>query len=256
MILDEIKEAYVRDLIQKNKRVDGRGLLDYRSISVQKNVLPNAEGSALAYVGDTKVLAGVKFGVMEPFADRPDEGVVMVGSEFSPVAHPEFQAGPPDERSIELARVVDRGIRSAGVVDVASLAQSNGKVLGVFIDLYTIDHSGNLIDAAALAAMAALTTARVPQYENEKIMKTDSDKPLKLANTVLTTSFEKIGDKILVDANNEEEVASDGRITIATADPELMCAAQKSGSAGFSQKELDYVIDLAMQKRRELKQFI
>ncbi len=256
MILDEIKEAYVRDLIQKNKRIDGRGLNDYRKITIQKNVLPNAEGSALAYLGDTKVLAGVKFDVMEPFADRPDEGVVMVGSEFSPIAHPEFQAGPPDERSIELARVVDRGIRSAGVVDVASLAQSDGKVLGVFIDLYVLDHSGNLIDAAALAAMAALTTTRVPQYEAEKIVKTDGDKPLKLSNVVITTSIEKIAGKMVLDASIEEEIASDGRLTIATAEPDLMCAAQKSGLDGFTQQELDSAFELALQKRKELKQFI
>lgn len=255
MILDEVKEAFVKDLMARGKRVDGRGLLDYREIGVEKNVFPNAEGSALARIGDTKVFAATKFAVMEPYPDKPNEGVVAFGSEFSPIAHPEFEAGPPNENSIELARVVDRGIRSAGVVDTVALAQADGKVLGLFVDLHVVDHSGNLIDCAALAAMAALTVTKVPKYADGKIERSELT-PLKINQRVVTTSFEKISGKTILDATDEEEIASDGRLTLATADGGLLCAAQKSGAVGFKPDELLALMDVANKKREELVKFL
>lgn len=256
MILDEVKEAYVKDLLTKDRRGDGRKLMEYRPIKIDKNVFSNCEGSAIAHLGDSKVVAGIKFDVMEPFKDRPDEGVVMVNSEFSPIAHPEFNPGPPDENSIELARVVDRGIRSAEVVDVTKLSQSDGKVLGIFIDLYIIDNSGNLIDTAALAAMSALSCTKVPKYEEGGIIRNEFIGKLELQRKVVTSSFEKINGKMLLDANDGEEVASSGRITFATSEEDFICATQKSGMAGFTEQELDFLMDSAIEKGKELRKLV
>jgi len=173
------------------------------------------------------------------------------------MAHPEFEPGPPNEKSIELARVVDRGIRSANVVDAKKLFLEENKALGVFIDLYILDHCGNLTDAASLAAMAALRTAKVPKYEDGKLVRDGESKGmLELNNNVVTTTFEKVNGKLLVDASDEEEVASDGRFTIATADGDFVAACQKSGAAGFTENEFMQMIDWSMVKRKELIQNI
>ncbi len=252
MILDEVKEAYVKDLLRNGKREDGRGLLDYRPIQIEKGYLPNAEGSALAHIGETKVLAGVKFDMMTPFTDRPKEGVFMVNAEFLPLAHPSFEAGPPNENSIELARVVDRGIRAAKAINMDDFFIEEGKVLGLFVDVYVLDHSGNMTDTAALAAMAALQDTRIPKVEEGKIIRKEYSGPLQLNRTVVTTSFEKVNGSILLDATTGEETASEGRLTLATCSDELVCAAQKSGRAGFSTKLFDELIDKAFSKRTEL----
>jgi len=259
MILDEVKQAFVKDLLSRDKRVDGRELMEYRKISVEKNFLPNAEGGAIAKIGDSKVIAAVKFDLIAPFPDRPEEGVFMVNAEFSPIAHPEFEPGPPDENSIELARVIDRGIRSAGAIDLLELGKigiPGEKVMGVFVDLHVIDHSGNLIDCAALAAAAALSSARVPKFEDNVIVRGEFVGPLDVKKKVVASSFEKIGGKIILDATHEEEVASSGRVTIATADEEHVCAVQKSGAAGFSEDELLGLMDVAFEKRKQLLEFV
>jgi exosome complex component RRP42 len=256
MILDEIKEAYVKDLLLQDKRADGRGLLDYRAVRVEKGMIPNAEGSALVHLGDTKVLAGVKFDVMAPYADRPTEGVFTVQAEFLPLAHPDFEAGPPNERSIELARVVDRGIRSAEALDTKNWQLEEGKVLGAFVDLYVLDHCGNMIDAAALAAMAALADAKVPKYENGKMVRNDFKGSLPLARKVVACSFEKIGKKVILDATDEEETASEGRLTLATCEGDLLCCSQKSGAAGFTDQEVLELLDIAIEKGRQLRPFV
>ena len=252
MITDEVKQAFVLDLMRKNTRMDGRSLLQYRPITIQTGIYENAEGSAMASIGDTKVIAGVKFDILAPFSDRPKEGVIMFNAEFSPVAHPEFSAGPPDERSIELARVVDRGIRSAEVIDLPKLYLEEGKVIGVFVDLFIIDHSGNLTDCAYLAAMAALKCAKLPKYKDGKLVRNDFVGPLPLAREVVSCSFEKIGGNLVLDAREEEEVSSSGRVTIATGGDDLICATQKSGKAGFTVEEFKAMLDIALEKRKEL----
>ena len=255
MILDEVKEAYVKELLKKGLRADGRNLLDYRPIRVEKGLLANAEGSALAHIGDSKVLAGVKFDLMTPFPDRPEEGMVVFNSEFSPLAHPEFESGPPNENSIELARVVDRGIRSAEVIDVrklASMGSAEGKVLGVFVDIYSLDNSGDLLDAAALASMAALASARIPKVEGEKLIRNEYSGPLEIKRKVVTTTFNFIDGHVLVDTTDEEDVASDGRVTVGTTSDGFVCAGQKSGSIGLRKEKLLELVDIAFEKNKEL----
>ncbi|MBI5225354.1 exosome complex protein Rrp42 [Candidatus Micrarchaeota archaeon] len=256
MIMDEVKEEFVKELLKNNKRSDGRGLLEYRPIKIEKGLLPNAEGSCLAQIGDTKVLAGVKFDVVEPYKDRPAEGVFQVNAEFLPLAHPEFFAGPPDERSIELARVVDRGIRSADCVDSKKLFLEEGKALGIYVDLYIMDHSGNLIDTAGLAAMGALLDTKVPKYEAKALIRGEFSGKLHLERSAVVCSFEKIDGKIVLDANDEEEVASEGRLSFATCDGDLLCAAQKSGRSAFSREEFSAIMDASLEKGRELRKLI
>ncbi len=260
MILDEVKASFVKEQAIKGKRVDGRGFADYRKITVQKDVLENAEGSAIAHLGATKVLAAVKFDLMAPFPDRPDEGVLMVGAELPPLAHPDFEAGPPNEVSIELARVVDRGLRSAEVIDLKALGQTKdaqGRVLSVFVDIYVMDHGGNLIDAAALAAMAALSCAKVPKVgADSKLVRNDFSGPLPLARKSVTCTYNLINGVLVADASDEEEAASEGSLTFGVTDDGLFCAGQKSGSAGFSRKQLLEVADSSLAAAKELFKYV
>ena len=93
---------------------------------------------------------------------------MTVNAELVPLAAPNFEPGPPDENSIELARIVDRGIRESKAIDTAKLCIEPGKkVFVVFVDVYVLNHDGNLIDAAALAAVSALMNTKMPNYEVE-----------------------------------------------------------------------------------------
>ncbi|MEM4254872.1 MAG: hypothetical protein QXR53_00885 [Candidatus Norongarragalinales archaeon] len=253
-IIKEVTEAFIKDLVKNGKRQDGRDFLSYRDVRVEKGVIENDEGSALAQIGETKVLCGIKFDLMEPFPDRPDDAVVMVGAEFSPMAHPDFEPGPPREDSIELARVVDRAIRSADCIDSSTLPRTEEKVTAIFIDLHILDNCGNLIDAASLAAMAALKSTQVPKIdkETERLVREDFIGPLPLKRSALVCSFEKIAGRTVVDANEEEEMASDGRMSIGVTDDGFVCCGQKSGAAGFSKQELLDLIDLSLEKSQYL----
>ena len=45
-----------------------------------------------------------------------DKGIFICTAEILPLAHPDIETGPPGPEVIELARVVDRGIRESGVL--------------------------------------------------------------------------------------------------------------------------------------------
>ena len=90
----------------------------------------------------------------------------MCTAELLPLSHPTVETGPPQAPVIELARVVDRGIRESHMVDVSDLVIEKDKsVVGVFADVVAIDYDGNLFDACSYAATAALLTSKTPTWE-------------------------------------------------------------------------------------------
>jgi len=250
--LNEIKRDTLKAYLLQGKRADNRGMYDYRPITLQPGILQNAEGSSIATIGRSQVMAGIKFDIATPFADRPTEGVLSTSADLLPLASHIFETGPPSDESIELARVVDRGIRSANTLDLNSFFITEGKVLAVYIDLFILDHDGNLIDCAALAAMSALLSARMPKIEDNKLIRTESTGKLPLKEKVVTCTFGKLGDRVFLDPAFDEERGMDARLTLATTSQHV-CAGQKGGWGAFSEKEMNELADISIQKGKDLR---
>jgi exosome complex component RRP42 len=110
-LVPKLLRAHLAELAENDSRRDGRGRFEGRDLELEIDCLERAEGSARVRMGDTIVYAGVKFQIMTPYPDRPNEGGLMCSAEVRPVAGRGWEPGPPSPESIELARVVDRGIR-------------------------------------------------------------------------------------------------------------------------------------------------
>ncbi|MCK4884881.1 RNA-binding protein, partial [Candidatus Bathyarchaeota archaeon] len=89
-IVVHIKKKRIVELLASGKRMDGRGLTDYREIQLEEGVIERAEGSARIRLGKTDVMVGVKIGTGKPFSDVPDKGVLTVNAELVPLASPSF----------------------------------------------------------------------------------------------------------------------------------------------------------------------
>ena len=139
---------HIIKLLNQGIRLDGRKLEEFRQpLTVEKGSFPQAEGSARVQIGNTDVIVGVKLETMAPYPDQPDKGSIMVGAELLPMARPDFESGPPSIDSIELARVVDRGIRESNAIDTKKLCIKEGELVWtVIIDIYPINDDGNIID--------------------------------------------------------------------------------------------------------------
>lgn len=252
-----IQENYVRMLAKKNERADGRKFEEYReNITVEYGISEkSAEGSARVTIGDTIVVAGVKLELGEPYPDSPDEGSIMVNVELLPLSSPEFESGPPSIDSIELARVVDRGIREAKAINFKKLCIKEGEQMWtVIIDIYPINAAGNLFDASALAALAALKDARYPALVDGKVdYKTRTDKPLPMEKMPVSCTVHKIEGKFIVDPTKDEEHASDARLTVAITDSGNVCALQKGGDSPLTIEDVSHIVDLAVKETKMLR---
>ncbi len=250
-VMEDIRKDYVYDLIESGKRVDGRGFRDYREISVERDIIIKAEGSALVKLGDTSVLVGVKLDIGEPFSDTPNKGVLMTNTELRPGASPDFETGPPNENSVELARVVDRGIRGSEAIDLEKLCIEEGeKVWMTFIDIHALDNDGNLMDAAALGAIASLLNTRIP---NERYGLTGED-TLSIRDTPVAVTMVKIGENILVDPNLHEENAATSRLTVISNADGTVSGMQKSGSEGLKEEEIVEMVEIGIEKAGEIRE--
>ncbi|MEJ2242211.1 MAG: exosome complex protein Rrp42 [Candidatus Bathyarchaeota archaeon] len=259
-IVVNVKKKRITELLANGKRVDGRDLSEYRKIEVESGVIERAEGSARVHLGKTDVIVGVKIDTGKPFSDMPDKGVLTVNAELVPLASPNFEPGPPGEDAVELARVVDRGIRESKAIDLEKLCVESGSlVFVVFIDVYVLNHDGNLIDASAIAALAALVNTKMFKYtvEEGEIVKKPGYTPLPIVNYPVAVTFAKIGDKLILDTGMDEEEVMDARLTMTMDKDGNICAIQKGGGSGyFTKEEIMEAAKIASEKTKEIRKIV
>lgn len=249
------ESEFVKDKLSEDKRISGRGLLDYRDLHIETGFLKNADGSACVTLGKTKVIAGVKILPGIPYPDSPDEGSISVNIELSPMSDPNLNSGPPSEDSIEVARVVDRCIRESKAIDFKKLCIKEGEsIWTIFIDLYLVNNDGNVLDASSIASLVALKDAKFPKLdEKNKILKDGvSDKTIELRNNPLLFTFYKIGDKMVLDADIIEMGATDARLSIGVTEEKNLVAMQKGLDGSLTFDEVKFAVKTSIAKHKEL----
>lgn len=291
-VIPLLKKDYVTKLAEEGKRVDGRRFDEFRPISIETNIVNKAEGSARIKIGNTQVVVGIKMDLGEPFPDTPDCGVLSTAAELIPLASPDFEAGPPQRDAIELARVVDRGVRESEVVDIHKLVLTPGeKVWIVFIDIHILDYDGNLFDAASLGALAALLTTKIPIFrflESGQLDKKDLEAwytrtqmeeireiysnpdldeivaskrkdalpvvRLPMTEPPISCTAVKISNFVFFDPSLDEEELADARLTVATDANGDIRAMQKGLAGSFSKDEVLNVIQGALDNGRTIRE--
>ena len=246
----------IKKYLEEGKRFDGRTPEEFRELTIEKNVSVKAEGSVRVKLGKTEVIVGVKMAPSEPYADSPDKGNLMVTAEMLPLSSPRFESGPPKIEAIEWARVTDRGLRESGFVDFEKLCIKEGeKVWTVFVDVYSINDDGNLMDAATIGAIAAMKIAKIPKYdlENDKVLYDEpSEEGLPLTDHVpVAISVHKIGKSLIVDPTREEEDLSETRVTMGSCKGTIS-SLQKSNSRALEIDEIKKVFEISAKVSKEI----
>ncbi len=256
METSKITGERIKEYLSQGKRFDNRKPEQFREIVVEEGVSKNAEGSARVKIGKTDVMVGIKMDVSEPYPDSPEKGNLVVNAELLPLSFSEFESGPPRFHSIELARVIDRGIRESKFIDFEKLCIKKGeKVWTVFIDIYTINHDGNLFDAAGFASLIALKNARIPKYDEkeEKVLYGEwTDKKIPLSKNIpFSITIYRIGNCLVIDPTKEEEEISNLRLTISISDGTVY-SIQKGGTKELEVEEFYKILELAKRVEKEI----
>ncbi|WNY24642.1 exosome complex protein Rrp42 [Methanolapillus millepedarum] len=250
-VISALKKDFIHNLVIEGKRADGRDFFEMRNVSVKTNVIDKAEGSAYVKFGETKVLVGIKLQKGTPFPDDPNMGIIMTGMEMNPLASPDFEPGPPKEDSIEMARIVDRGVRESHSIDLAKLCIKEGELVWmVFVDISILNDAGNIVDASCLGAIAALMTTTVPADEANGF----PSMPLPMQDYPVGVTVVNIGGQLMLDPALDEEMVCGTKLTVITNKEGALSGMQKSGSEALTPEKVFEMVNLGRDKAAELRE--
>ncbi|XP_065877029.1 exosome complex component RRP45B-like [Euphorbia lathyris] len=252
---------FIHTALASDQRIDGRNPFEYRKVTIK---FGKEDGSSEVQLGQTHVMGFVTSQLVQPYRDRPNEGSLSIFTEFSPMADPSFEPGRLGESAKELGRIIDRGLRESRAVDIESLCILAGKLVwAIRVDLHIIDNGGNLVDAANVAALAALLTFRRPECTlggedgQEVIVHSPEVKeplPLIIHHLPIAVTFAFFNSEhtMVVDPTHEEEAVMGGRMTITANANGDICAIQKAGGEGVMQSDIMRCLRLASRNAESL----
>ncbi|KAE8673737.1 Protein ECERIFERUM 7 [Hibiscus syriacus] len=254
------EKNFIKTALLSEIRTDGRKPFEFRNIIIN---FDREDGYAEVQLGQTRVMGIVTAKFVQPYQDRPNEGTLSIYTEFSPMADPSFEAGRPGESSVELGRIIDRGLRESRAVDTESLCIVAGKLVwAIRIDIHILDNGGNLVDAANMAALAALMTFRRPECslggedDQEVIIHPPEMRdpvPLIVHHLPIAVTFGFFDESVVVidPTHNEEAVMAGRMIATVNANGDI-CAIQKAGGEGVSQRVIMQCLQLAATKAADI----
>ncbi|XP_065624961.1 uncharacterized protein LOC112016415 [Quercus suber] len=144
-------------------RPDGRPLGRARDTTIALGAVASAEGSALAKIGSTTMLAAIKMEVMTPSMDSPDEGCIAIDFHMPPICSPIVRPGRPAEIAPVVSKQLSDTYFSSGMINLKELSLVSGKAAWMaYLDIYCLDADGALFDAALLSAVAAFSHLQIP----------------------------------------------------------------------------------------------
>ncbi|KAI8881549.1 hypothetical protein K501DRAFT_252983 [Backusella circina FSU 941] len=253
---------FLLEALSEGKRVDGRGVYDLRSVEITLGV---EYGQVEVQLGRTRVAANISAEVVKPRRDKPTEGILLFNTEISPMAAPTFENGIRSEEEVLISRDIEKALRRSRAIDTDGLCIVAGeKVWQIRIDLLFLDHDGNLIDCACIAAITALLHFRRPDItvigEDVIIHPIDQKPPVPLSihhiPICITFAFFKNGELLVVDPNYLEQQSKEGDMTITMNIHKEICALSKAGGIPLEMDQVLRCSQIAVIKVTEVTELI
>ncbi|KAM9857499.1 exosome complex component RRP45 isoform 2-T2 [Aulostomus maculatus] len=260
--LSNCERDFLLRAIEEKKRLDGRQTYDYRRIKI---TFGTDYGCCFVDLGKTRVMAQVSCELVAPKDSRPNEGIVFLNVELSPMASPAFEQGRQSELLVKLNRQLERCLRNSKCIDTESLCVVSGeKVWQIRVDVHTLNHDGNLMDAASIAAITALCHFRRPDVSiqgDEVTVYSPEERdpiPLSIYHMPISVSFSffQQGTFLLVDPCEREERVMDGLLMIAMNKHREICSIQSSGGIMLLKEQVMRCSKIASVKVSEITDVI
>jgi ribonuclease PH len=220
------------------QRTDGRAADQIRPISFELGIAPNATGSVLVAMGNTRVICGV---MIEETVPRwmKEQGVTggWLTAEYSMLPYStntrkprDITKGRLDGRSTEIQRLIGRSLRA--VVDLEKLGPRT-----MWVDCDVLQADGGTRTAAITGASLAVAMACRKLTEEKKI----EAPPIR--KLVAAISAGVLGGATVLDLNYEEDkaVTVDFNL-VATEDGEFVEVQGSGEESTFSNAELEAML--------------
>jgi ribonuclease PH len=236
---------------EKLTRTDGRAADQIRPVSFELGIAPNASGSVLVAMGNTRVICGVTIEEVVPrWMKESGGGRTTSGwltAEYSMLPYStntrkprDITKGKLDGRSTEIQRLIGRSLRA--VVDLEKLGPRT-----MWIDCDVLQADGGTRTAAITGASLAVAVACRKLVEEKKI-----DLP-PIRKLVAAVSAGVLNGEAVIDLNYEEDkdVTVDFNL-VATEDGEFVEVQGAGEEATFSGEQLSAMLALGRKGITEL----
>ena len=256
------EKNFLLEGLWEGKRLDGRGTMEERKLEI---FFGKDYGCCQVLLGQTRVQASVSCSVTEPRVSRPNEGILNIYVDLSPIAAPRFEVGRMTEEAVEINRTLERCLKESRCLDLESLCiVSEEKVWSVRLDLQILNHCGNLADAASIAGLAALCQARRPDVslrgEEVTIHPVTERDPIPLAvhHHPVTTTFSLFqmtsnSETLMVcDPSLLEEECSGGKMVIGVNAYREVCTLHLAGQVIIDKKLVLRLSHVAADKSKKI----
>lgn len=261
--------------LQESIRPDARPLGKARATSVALGAVASADGSALAKIGCTTMLAAIKMEVMTPTTESADEGCIAIDFHMPPICSPLVRPGRPAEAAPVISKQLSDTILSSGMINLKELSLVSGKAAWMaYLDIYCLDADGALFDAALLSAVAAFSHLQIPVVslndDGRVVVVSDEDggklekepvnkekRKLKLSSIPFSLTCVLHKNYILADPTAEEESVMETILTVVLDSSFQLVALYKPGGPVLAQTSvIQDCVALTRQRLKELQKIL
>ncbi|XP_063823188.1 exosome complex component RRP45 [Ostrinia nubilalis] len=160
VFLSNCEKSFIQKIVSEGHRLDGRNYNESRRLDIS---FGSDYGSCIVCLGETKVLAQVSCEVTQPKQIRPNEGILYINVEISPMAAPQFEANRQTDLTVYLNRLLEKCYKDSKCIDLESLCiVVEEKVWSLRVDIKVLNHAGNLIECASIATLTSLAHFKRP----------------------------------------------------------------------------------------------
>ena len=220
-------------------RPDGRRADEMRPVSITRDFLRHAEGSALITVGETKVVCAASVeDKVPPFLRETGQGWVTAEYGMLPRSTKtrtprETSVGRPSGRTFEIQRLIGRSLRA--VTDLAAMGERT-----IWIDCDVLQADGGTRTAAISGAFIALADALHTLRTNGRLAK------LPLKDFVAATSVGVVEGQVVLDLCYAEDVTAEVDMNVVMTGAGKFIEVQGTAEeAPFDRAQLDAMLQLA-----------
>lgn len=175
--LSNCEKAFVLKAIAEGYRLDGRNYNESRKLEIS---FGSDYGSCMVCLGETKVFSQVSCEVVQPKQIRPNEGLLYINVDLSPMTAPHLEFNRQSDLCVYLIRLLEKCYKDSKCIDLESLCiVFEEKVWSLRVDIKVLNHAGNIIECASIATLASLAHFKRPDVTrdgDEVIIHTLSEK--------------------------------------------------------------------------------
>ncbi|KAF3668125.1 protection of telomeres 1 protein [Capsicum annuum] len=184
---------------------DSSDLTSEMEVDAFRRAVASADGSALAKIGSTTMLAAIKMEVMTPVVECPDEGSIAIEFPMPPICSPLVRPGRPADVASVISKQLSDTIVSSGMIDLKELCLVGGKAAWmVNIPVVSLNDDGQIV----------LVSEDTVQLKLEKEPVNKEKRKLKLNSPPFSLTCILNKNYILADPTAEEESIMETVVTV------------------------------------------